>query len=279
MKGNGMDVEPARNLFQLAHDCLTASGVERKLALALALRRGWRAGTLAVQPVALEAVAVAGRPPRPELVPPRELPRRSPATAEGRLALIHAVAHIEFNAINLACDAICRFQAMPVAYHGDWAGVAAEEAEHFTRVRDLLRARGRDYGDFPAHDGLWEMARRTAADPLTRMALVPRMLEARGLDVTPGMIRRFDAAGDRETVAVLEVILREEVGHVAIGSRWFRHLCGERGLVPETTYLRLLDEFLNGGIRCPLNREARLRAGFSEGELTQLEARCGGRGR
>jgi uncharacterized ferritin-like protein (DUF455 family) len=193
------------------------------------------------------------------------------ATEEGRLALIHAVAHIEFNAINLACDAVFRFQGMPQAYYADWIQVAAEEAEHFRMLRERLRAGGLEYGDLPAHNGLWDMARRTAHDPLVRMALVPRMLEARGLDVTPGMVERLRAVGDPQTVAVLSRILQDEVGHVAIGSCWFRYLCQRQGREPEQAYFELLETFLNGEIRGPLNREARRRAGFSDSELDRLE--------
>jgi uncharacterized ferritin-like protein (DUF455 family) len=268
------ETSAVRNLFSQAHVCLTACDLAEKIRLALGLRTAWRVGDLALEPVALPDVVEAGRPERPELVHPGRLPRRSITTEEGRLALIHAVTHIEFNAINLACDAVCRFQAMPEAYYADWVQVAAEEAEHFELLHRLLQAGGRDYGAYPAHNGLWDMALRTAFDPLVRMALVPRMLEARGLDVTPGMMRRFESIGDRETVAALEVILREEVGHVAMGSRWFRYLCQQRGVEPEQTYLDLLDDFLNGEIRCPLNREARLQAGFSRNELARLEQRC-----
>jgi uncharacterized ferritin-like protein (DUF455 family) len=188
--------------------------------------------------------------------------------------LIHAVAHIEFNAINLAWDAVHRFRGLPRHYYADWIQVADEEAYHFSLMRERLMALGFDYGDYPAHDGLWSMAERTGHDPLVRMAMIPRVMEARGLDVTPNMIKRFRGAGDEETARYLEIILRDEVGHVAAGSRWFRHLCHERGLDPESTYLRLLSEFLTGEVRCPLNREARLRAGFGEGELERLEELC-----
>lgn len=219
-------------------------------------------------------VSAPGRPPRPELVPPRNLAQRGLERPEGRAALVHAVAHIELNAINLAWDAVQRFIAMPSEFARDWARVADDEARHFTMLRRRLRALGHDYGDFPAHDGLWAMAQATAGDVLARMALVPRVLEARGLDVTPGMIERLRRAGDDATADCLEVILREEVEHVAIGSRWFRWLCAERGLPPLETYFRLLDEHLRGGVRCPLNRPARLAAGFDDVELDRLEALC-----
>jgi uncharacterized ferritin-like protein (DUF455 family) len=214
---------------------------------------------------------------RPGLVHPRDLAKRSARAksgGKGRAALIHAVAHIEFNAINLAWDAVQRFRGLPRPYYDDWVRVADEEALHFGLMRDRLWALGYDYGDFPAHDGLWSMAQRTAADPLERMALVPRVMEARGLDVTPGMMARFREAGDEETAACLAVILRDEVGHVAAGTRWFRSLCAERGLDPETRYFELLSAHLGESIRCPLNLDDRRQAGFAESELERLQALC-----
>ena len=214
---------------------------------------------------------IPGRPPRPQLVEPSTLPRRSPFTTEGRAALLHAVAHIEFNAINLALDAVQRFRGLPDDFYGDWLRVAAEEARHFELLTARLQAMDSAYGELPAHDGLWDAARRTAHDPLLRMALVPRVLEARGLDVTPGMIERLRQAGDAETVAVLEVILAEEVGHVAIGSRWYAHLCAERGLEPRSTFRRLLAEHRTA-VFPPYNVEARLAGGFAAEELDALAA-------
>jgi len=208
---------------------------------------------------------------QPLLVPPRELPKRGFTTLAGRAALIHAVAHIEFNAINLAWDAVYRFRDMPQAYYDDWVRVADEEAYHFSLLRTRLVELGYDYGDFSAHNGLWEMARDTAHDVLVRMALVPRVLEARGLDVTPGMMARLRAAGDEETVALLEIILRDEIGHVEIGSRWFRWLCEQRGLVAESVFRELIQRYMKGQIKGPFHRDARLQAGFSESELAALE--------
>jgi uncharacterized ferritin-like protein (DUF455 family) len=156
-------------------------------------------------------------------------------------------------------------------YFADWVRVADEEAYHFTLLRERLQSLGYDYGDFAAHNGLWEMAQDTAHDVLIRMALVPRVLEARGLDVTPGMIARLRAVGDRETVALLEIILRDEIGHVEIGTRWFRYLCAQRGVAPEDTFRDLIRRYLKGRIKGPFHRDARLLAGFSEGELESLE--------
>ncbi len=264
------------NLFEAAARALLEPDVEAKLEQVEALAGRLPPDRHALEPrPGLPGTLEAGRPARPPLVPPGQVPRRRLGSAEGRAAMLHAIAHIEFNAVNLALDAVCRFQRMPAAFHADWLQVAVEEVHHFRLVRERLRRLGRDYGDFPAHDGLWQLARETAGDPLLRMALVPRVMEARGLDVTPGIMERFRALGDRETVAVLEVILRDEIGHVAAGSRWFRHLCRERGLDPRETYFDLLQRHLGGAVRCPLHRQARRKAGFSEEELDRLEALCG----
>jgi uncharacterized ferritin-like protein (DUF455 family) len=197
---------------------------------------------------------------------------RKLTSTEGQAALVHALTHIEFNAINLAWDAVYRFRDMPTAYYGDWIQVADEEAYHFTLLRRRLNELGHDYGDFPAHNGLWAAAQETAHDVLVRMALVPRVLEARGLDVAPDMVRRLRAAGDDETAALLHIILRDEVGHVAIGSRWFAWLCAARGLEPHQTYVDLLQQYMAGRIRGPFNTEARQRAGFDDWELAALAA-------
>jgi uncharacterized ferritin-like protein (DUF455 family) len=196
-------------------------------------------------------------------------------TPEGHAALIHSIAHIEFNAINLALDAVYRFRDMPDAYYDDWLRVADEEAYHFQLMRDHLRSLGYDYGDFDAHNGLWEMAVKTAHDPLVRMALVPRVLEARGLDVTPGIMKKLADRGDEAAVAILEIIFRDEVGHVEIGSRWFRYLCEQRNVEPEATFRGLFEEYMGapvkGRAKSGLHRDARLAAGFSENELDYLE--------
>jgi uncharacterized ferritin-like protein (DUF455 family) len=241
----------------------------------VALADDWVAGSLRVDAdIALPAVTEAGRPERPALVHPRDLPRRRLGSPDGLAAMIHAVAHIEFNAVNLACDAVYRFRDMPADFYGDWIQVAREEAYHFSLLQDRLAELGRGYGDFPAHNGLWDLAVKTAHDPLLRMALVPRVMEARGLDVTPDMMNRFQAAGDGRTAAILRIILRDEVGHVAAGSRWFRYLCERRGLEPEATYFGLFTEYFPDGLRCPLHLEARREAGFSDNELHKLESLC-----
>jgi uncharacterized ferritin-like protein (DUF455 family) len=266
-----------RNLYQAAGACLESDRVDDKLARAAQLAADWEAGRLGREGTCEPAgPALAGRPQRPPLVRPAQLAQRRLNSSEGHAALLHAVAHIEFNAINLACDAVYRFRELPDAFYTDWSRIAAEEAYHFSLLRERLGELGFAYGDFPAHNGLWELAGQTVADPLVRMALVPRVMEARGLDVTPGMMDRLRRIGDQRSVAILEIILRDEIGHVEAGSRWFRYLCAQRGLEPEKTYFELLEAHLPGGVRCPLHKEARRQAGFSERELERLEDLCGG---
>ncbi len=212
-----------------------------------------------------------GRPAQPVLVPPQSLTQRAVGSAEGRAALLHALAHIEFNAVGLALDHAWRFAGLPEAYYRDWAAVAVEEAEHFALLRERLREAGFDYGDFPAHDGLWDMARRTSADVLERMALVPRMLEARGLDASPAVRAKFAAIGDRQSAAVIDRILEDEIGHVAIGNRWFHHLCIERGVDPAEAAREAAQRCRAPRQRGPMNIAARLRAGFTVPELDELQ--------
>jgi len=219
----------------------------------------------------LAGASLPGRPARPQLVPASALPRRSPFTTEGRAALLHAVAHIEFNAINLALDAVWRFAGMPEAYYRDWASVASEEALHFTLLREHLRTLGHDYGDFDAHDGLWAMTERTADDVIARMALVPRTLEARGLDATPPMQARLAQAGDARAVEILAIILRDEVGHVAVGNHWYRWLCERDGIDPLAHAAALAGRYGAPRLRPPFNREARRAAGFTDAEIDALD--------
>jgi uncharacterized ferritin-like protein (DUF455 family) len=259
-------------LFDLARECLYCADVDRKLQLTRRCYRQLMDGELDLTDAGeVDPIDVPGRPSKPELVSARKVPARSLSSTGGRAAFVHALAHIEFNAINLGWDAVYRFRGMPADYYRDWARVAAEEAQHFGLLREQLRAQGFDYGDFPAHNGLWEMAQKTADDVLRRMALVPRVLEARGLDVAPGMIDKFRALGDQAMVDVMSVILKEEVGHVEIGSRWFRYLCDHRGLDPETVYRDLFETYMKNQIKGPLNRPARLQAGFSAMELDYLD--------
>ena len=221
---------------------------EQKAAAALTLYA--QAATLSIAqdtpPLPDGAQDLPGRPARPELLRHTAVARRSPATPEGRAVLIHAIAHIEFNAINLALDAVWRFGGMPRQYYLDWMLVAAEEAKHFRLLREHLRSQGRDYGDFPAHQGLWTMCEKTGHDILARMALVPRTLEARGLDATPQIQAKLRQVGTPDALAaveILDVILRDEVGHVAIGNHWYRWLCERAGLDPEAHYGVLVRQY------------------------------------
>ncbi len=262
------------SVIDVAGVALAERDVGAKLAKTRALRVAWVAGELELVAPSRPMVAVdrPGMPDRPVLVHPRDVPRRPVGSPAGRAALVHAVAHIELTAVNLALDAVHRYGwgfDLGAEFVGDWLRVADEEARHFSLLAGRLAADDVAYGDLPAHDGQWAMAVRTAVDPLPRMALVPRVNEARGLDVTPGMVRRLQAVGDEATVAVLEVILAEEVGHVAIGSRWFVHLCAARNLEPEAEFRRLLVEH-GVTLHPPVNVEARLLGGFSRMELERL---------
>ena len=264
-------------LFDAARECLDAAGIDDKIALTRQHAAAFARGALPVpgDAPAPEPIRMPGRPPRPALVHPRELPRRGFGTVQGRAAFIHSIAHIELNAVDLAWDAAYRFRDMPADYYADWVRIAGDEARHFVMLRQRLRALDHDYGDFDAHNGLWEMCEKTAHDGLARMALVPRVLEARGLDVTPGMIVRLRGLGDDATADVLEVILREEVAHVAAGSRWFRWYCELRGIAPEPEFRRLLAQYARAVLHGPFNVEARSAAGFSADELEALVQAAG----
>jgi uncharacterized ferritin-like protein (DUF455 family) len=218
---------------------------------------------------------IPGRPAKPLLVPPKHVQRRAMHTAEGRAALIHALAHIEFNAINLALDAVWRFTGMPEDYYRDWLQVAKEEAYHFSLLREHLQSLGFDYGDFDGHNSLWEMVEKTQSDVLARMALVPRTLEARGLDATPPLKQKLMQVGDHAAAAILDIILRDEIGHVAIGNRWFKYLCDYRGVETVATFETLRQQYQAPKLRPPFNMEARKQAGFSEIELAYLDAESG----
>ncbi|MFL6694418.1 MAG: ferritin-like domain-containing protein [Ramlibacter sp.] len=255
----------------------------RHEALAVLLERdpGAKAGRArALQPDApageqealTEPAGVPGRPGLPRMVAHTELQRRSLRTVEGRAALLHALAHIEFNAIDLALDVVWRFPGMPAAFYRQWAIVAREEALHFQLLREHLQSLGHDYGSFPAHNGLWTMAEKTRHDLLARLALVPRTLEARGLDASPPLRAKLLSVGDVRAGEILDIILRDEIGHVAIGNHWYRVLCGQRGLDPVAAYAQLAAEHGAPRPRGPFNLEARRAAGFEEDELLALVA-------
>ena len=263
-------------LRHCALQVLCLADPEQKAAAALELFA--QAATLSIAGTAPAAPtdpdALPGRPERPELLLHTQVARRSPATPEGRSILIHAIAHIEFNAINLALDAVWRFDGMPRDYYLDWMRVAAEEAKHFRLLRDHLRSQGHDYGDFPAHQGLWTMCEKTAHDITARMALVPRTLEARGLDATPQIqakLRQVGAPDALAAVAILNTILHDEVGHVAIGNHWYRWLCERQGLDPEAHYGTLVQQYEAPRLKPPFNHAARRQAGFTDNELRWLQ--------
>ena len=263
-----------RELRAAALGLLAECDAAAKCAGVRGLAQRWADGQLALDAAASlnPELLLPGYPATPVLVAPRDVPRRAMHTPDGRAAMVHAMAHIEFNAINLALDAVWRFADMPRDYYADWLRVADEEALHFTLLADHLCALGYAYGDFPAHNGLWDMAQQTRHDVLARMALLPRTLEARGLDVTPGMKAKLVQAGDTAIAPIMDVILRDEVEHVRIGNRWFNHLCAQRGLEPLATYAALFAAHHPQPLRGPFNLAARRAAGFSEAELHALQA-------
>ena len=263
-------------LRPLALEALSEADLEQKLALVSALKA--RTATISIAPeTRLHAPAqLPGRPARPELIEPKRVPQRSVHKPDGRAGLIHAICHIEFNAINLALDAIWRFPGMPEDFYRDWLRVAVEEAYHFSLLHEHLQTQlGHRYGDFPAHDGLWTMCAKTAHDITARMALVPRTLEARGLDATPLIQAKLRAVGTPDALAacdILDIILRDEIGHVAIGNHWYGWLCTRQGLEPVAHYRQLVRHYGAPRLRGPFNTAARQRAGFSDEEMAALTA-------
>ena len=254
------------SLARRAAAVLQAAEPADKIALTRDAAAAWRAGGLDIG--SAEPPGQPARPARPDLKAPRDMPKRNAGGAPAaRIALMHAVAHIELNAIDLAWDIVARFtgEDLPRAFYDDWVGVAAEEAKHFGLLAARLAGLGAAYGDLPAHNGLWQAAANTADDLAARLAVVPLVLEARGLDVTPAMIERLRGAGDRESAAVLEIIYREEIGHVAVGRRWFDFVCERRGVDPETTYHALVRARFRGRVKPPFNTAARDAAGFPVG--------------
>jgi len=260
------------NLFSTAYHCLMETDLDLKIKQLSQLQEDWSLNRFTFeQTPQIVRVKDAGRPKKPILVPPKALSRRRIGSPEGHIALMHSIAHIEFNAINLALDAIYRFQEMPYEFYQDWLGVAGEESYHFQMIREHLYHLGAEYGDLTAHNGLWLTTYETDHDPLVRMALVPRTLEARGLDVTPPMIKKLRAIGDKRGVEILKILLRDEIGHVEVGTRWFRYLCEQRHLNPFDTFKAIIETYYHGDLRGPFNYEARQEAGFSEEEVTWLK--------
>jgi uncharacterized ferritin-like protein (DUF455 family) len=261
------------SLFQAASLCLAASDPLEKVALTQRFAAQFFDGELKIDTSAAEpeAIKAPGRPEKPFLVPPKNLPKRGMGTTEGRACFLHAITHIEFNAVNLAWDAVYRFRHMPFEFYADFVKVAADEARHFTMLSNRLQEMGMRYGDFEAHNGLWEMAEKTAHSCLARMALVPRVLEARGLDVTPGMMARLRSVGDHASADILEIILQEEIPHVAAGTRWFLWCCVQENKEPLQTFSDLITGLAKASIRGPYNLPARSAAGFGDIEMAMLE--------
>ena len=249
---------------QACRTVLLAAHPYEKVRSARSAARAWRRGLLAHR----FDTAMPGRParpPRPELVPPNLMPKRGRGGSErGRIAMLHALAHIELGAIDLAFDMAGRFgAAFPRAFVDDWLGVGADEAIHFALLDRRLRSLGSNYGALPAHDGLWQAAEETAHDVLARLALVPMVLEARGLDVTPATVERFEAGGDRRSAAILRRIYRDEIRHVAVGTKWFRSACESREIDVVSHWQRLVRAHFSGGLKPPFNDSARDEAGLS----------------
>ena len=257
----------AQTLAAMAVEVLTTADGREKTALCRRYAAVWFAARAAGTPLAVgqaEPPLRPARPARPELLPPREVPRRRPGSPQGRIALLHALAHIELNAVDLHWDIIARFtdHPMPTGFYDDWVKAADEEAKHFNLICDVLEAMDSHYGALPAHAGMWRAAEDTVADLKGRLAVVPMVLEARGLDVTPGMIEIFRKAGDAGAIAALEVIYAEEVGHVAYGSKWFNWLCGRDGEDPKEVFHALVRRYFHGALKPPFNEEKRAEAGL-----------------
>ncbi len=268
MVGNELKLE----LRQTAFDCLAQTNSVVKVETVRQLAKDWLAGEvlLDINKLISESSPIPGRPEKPQLIAPRLLKHRAMNTLEGRVALIHALAHIEFNAINLALDVIWRFAEMPTQFYADWLKVADEEAYHFSLLNAHLQTLGSEYGYFDAHNSLWEMAERTKDSVLARIALVPRTMEARGLDASPQLIAKLAQVGDVAAIKILDIILRDEIGHVAIGNHWFNWLCEQSNVEPVTTYRQLAEQYSAPKLRPPFNMNARRQAGFTEVELEYL---------
>jgi len=264
------------NLFDFAEACLYSADIEEKLQLTAQAWQLYQQGELDFQSLGTpKAITQVKFPEKPELLAPRFMSRRKLGSPEGVQAFYHALAHIEFVAIYLAWDILYRFRGLPEEFYQNWLQVAQEEAIHFALIRQHLRTLGIDYGDLPAHQGLWEHAQETAHDILARLALIPRCMEARGLDVTPAMIEKIDKIKDVEGVKLLTRILKDEQQHVAFGSFWFKQQCQLQGLESEETFKQLLMEYLkNSKPKGPFNTTLRLQAGFTQSEMDWLEAQA-----
>ena len=260
------------NIFTIAEFCLHRAEVQQKLEKTHYAKKLSECGQISFESIESEKlISITKFPDAPKLLAPRDMPRRGLNSPKGKAAFFHALAHIEFVAIYLAWDMLYRFRGLPEKFYQDWLQVADEEAQHFALIREHLLGMGVDYGDLPAHRGLWDHAEDTADDILARLAIVPRCMEARGLDITPKMIEKFKLQGDQESVNLLTRILDDEVGHVKIGSYWFKNICQQRGINHEEKYIELIEKFYVGKPKGPFNRELRIIAGFSNAEINWLE--------
>ncbi|MBB5534694.1 ferritin-like domain-containing protein [Rhizobium giardinii] len=255
-----------RSLRDGAACAIRAADLDVKTLLTQEVARRWSARGLSLRsPLDTQVPDRPGRPEKPDLIPPRQVPKRALTTEKGRVALLHAIAHIELNAVDLALDIVARFasEPVPISFFDGWMRVAFEEAKHFRLVRDRLRQLGADYGDLPAHDGLWQAAHDTRNDLTARLAVVPLILEARGLDVTPALQAKMREAGDLESAAVLDVIYEDEKGHVAVGAKWFRFLCARQKKDPAAAFQALVRANFRGPLKAPFNDIARAEAGLT----------------
>ncbi|MEM5477087.1 ferritin-like domain-containing protein [Pacificibacter sp. AS14] len=259
---------PAMTLTEMADAVLRTADGRAKTALSHRYAALWRAsredGATPIEVGTITPPDFPARPNKPELLSPRDVPKRKPGTPEGRIAMLHAIAHIELNAVDLHWDLIARFSHVPfpIGFYDDWVRAAYEESKHFNLLCDRLEAFDSHYGALPAHAGMWQAAEETADDLMGRLAVVPMVLEARGLDVTPGMIKLFQQAKDKDTVAALDVIYAEEVGHVSYGSKWFHFLCGRDNVDPKPLFHALVRTYFHGALKPPFNDEKRAEAGI-----------------
>jgi uncharacterized ferritin-like protein (DUF455 family) len=271
----GLEGNPIVSLRGGAIAAIMASDVERKAALAQETANRWFSRTLSLRsPLDSPLPDRPGRPNRPELIPPKNMEKRSLHSLKGRIALLHAIAHIELNAVDLALDIVARFATakVPNSFFDGWMQVAFEEAKHFRLVRQRLQQLGADYGDLPAHDGLWQAAHATRGDLTARLAVVPLILEARGLDVTPALQTKMRETGDLDSAAVLDVIYNDEKGHVAVGAKWFRFLCAREKRDPAATFQNLVRSNFRGALKAPFNDVARAEAGLTPSFYRALTA-------
>ena len=273
---SGNDLHLANSLAAASRDIVAATDTARKVALAKATAKAWFGGRLSVGNRSERLVLPdrPGRPSRPLLLPPREMPRRTTGGLKGRIALLHSLAHIELNAVDMTWDLVARsvHAAVPSGFFDDWVQVGLEEAKHFELLEKRLVALGAGYGDHPAHDGLWQAAQATKDNLLARVAVVPLVLEARGLDVTPALQTALAAAGDQPSADILAIIYRDEKRHVAFGAKWFRYLCERENLQPEPTFHELVRTYFRGPVKPPFNDKARAEAGLTPGFYKPLSA-------